>query len=67
MLSCFPLFTECCASVWLVTRSDTLAAVAFVALSAWLGLLLAGWTFGGAIHLLLALALILFPWRRLSA
>ena len=49
-----------------VTRSDTSAAIAFAALSAWLGLLLIGWTLGGAIHLLLALALVLFPWRRLS-
>jgi len=49
-----------------VTRSDTHAAIAFGALSAWLGMLFIGWTLGGAIHLLLALALALFPWRRLG-
>jgi hypothetical protein len=37
-----------------------LAAVAF---SAWLVLLLAGFAFGGGVHLLLAAALALFPWR----
>ena len=48
-----------------VTKSDTSATIAFAALSAWLGLLLMGWTLGGAIHLLLVLAIVLFPWRRL--
>jgi fucose permease len=49
-----------------MTRSDTSAVLAFVALSAWLLLLLIGWTLGGVVHLLLALALIAFPWRRLG-
>jgi len=49
-----------------VNRSDTKAAIAFAALSAWLGLLLIGWTSGGTVHLLLLLALVLFPWRRLT-
>jgi hypothetical protein len=34
-----------------------------VAFSGWLGAFLAGWSFGGAVHLLLAAALALFPWR----
>jgi len=37
-----------------------LAAVSF---STWLVLLLAGFTFAGGVHLLLAGALALFPWR----
>lgn len=37
-----------------------LAASAF---SAWLVLLFTGWSFGGAVHLLLLAALLLFPWR----
>lgn len=40
------------------------AALAALALSSWLVLLLAGWSFGGAVHLLLAAALLLFPWRQ---
>jgi len=47
-----------------VTRDDKSAVLAFTALSAWLVLLLIGWTLGGAIHLLFALALLAFPWRR---
>jgi hypothetical protein len=31
---------------------------------AWLVLLMIGWTLGGAIHLLLAAALVLFPWKQ---
>lgn len=31
--------------------------------SAWLLLLFVGWAFGGAVHLLLAVALWLFPWK----
>jgi hypothetical protein len=50
-----------------MTRSDTLATVAFAALSAWLLLLLIGWTLAGAVHLLLVAALIAFPWRRLGS
>ena len=33
------------------------------ALSAWLILLLSGFVLGGAVHLLLAASLLLFPWR----
>lgn len=33
------------------------------ALSAWLVLLFTGWTAGGAVHLLFAASLALFPWR----
>ncbi|MCZ6506733.1 MAG: hypothetical protein O7A04_01610 [Acidobacteria bacterium] len=47
-----------------VTRDDKSAVLAFTALSAWLILLLIGWTLGGAVHLLFALALLAFPWRR---
>jgi hypothetical protein len=36
-----------------------------VLLSAWLLLLMIGWTFGGAVYLLLPAALILFPWKSL--
>ena len=32
-------------------------------LSAWLILLMSGFALGGAIHLLLAASLVLFPWR----
>jgi hypothetical protein len=49
-----------------VSNSDRRIVVAFLALSAWLFLLLAGRAFGGAIHALLVVALAVFPWRRLS-
>jgi enoyl-CoA hydratase/carnithine racemase len=39
----------------------TLAAAALF--STWMVCLLSGWAFGGAIHLALALALVVFPWR----
>lgn len=42
------------------------AALAFALLSAWLVLLMSGVALAGAIHLLLAAALLLFPWRRLG-
>jgi hypothetical protein len=42
------------------------AAVAFGLLSAWLVSLLAGVALGGAIHLVLAVALLVFPWRLLG-
>ena len=35
--------------------------------SAWMVLLLCGFAFGGAVHLLLLLALVLFPWRAAAA
>ena len=35
-------------------------------LSAWLFLLMIGWTFGGAVYLLLPASLILFPWKSLK-
>jgi hypothetical protein len=43
------------------------AAVALLLFSAWLALLFAGYAGGGAVHLLLAAALALFPWRALRA
>jgi hypothetical protein len=43
------------------------AALALASVSAWLTLLLAGRTAGGAIHLLLLAGLLLFPWRALAA
>lgn len=39
------------------------AALAVAALSAWLVLLFSGLVAGGAVHLLFAAALALFPWR----
>ncbi|HVT16025.1 MAG TPA: DUF5670 family protein [Thermoanaerobaculia bacterium] len=46
-------------------RSLIRAAVALLLLSGWLALLFAGWSAGGAVHLLLVAALVLFPWRSL--
>ena len=40
-------------------------ALSFGLLSAWLALLLLGWTAWGAVHLLLVASLALFPWRLL--
>jgi len=34
-------------------------------LSTWLVLLFSGWAFGGAVYLLLAVALVVFPWTSL--
>jgi hypothetical protein len=42
-------------------------AASFGLLSAWLVLLLLGWSAGGAVYLLLLAALALFPWRALRA
>jgi hypothetical protein len=39
------------------------AIFALILISAWLALLFSGLAFGGAVHLLLAAALVLFPWR----
>lgn len=39
------------------------AAAALLLLSAWMGLLFAGYLFRGALHLLLVGAAALFPWR----
>lgn len=36
-------------------------------LSAWLILLFSGYSLAGAVHLLLAAALILFPWKTISS
>jgi hypothetical protein len=45
-------------------RSTTIRAVlALVLFSSWLALLFSGVALGGAVHLLLAAALGLFPWR----
>lgn len=44
-------------------RPTLRAALALAALSAWLVLLFSGWTIAGAVHLLLAAAVALFPWR----
>jgi hypothetical protein len=45
-------------------RSSTGRLVLSAALlSSWLVLLFVGWTLGGAVHLLLAGSLALFPWR----
>lgn len=42
------------------------AALAFALLSAWLVLLMSGVALAGAVHLLPAAALLLFPWRLLA-
>jgi membrane protein implicated in regulation of membrane protease activity len=42
-------------------------ALAAGMLSTWLALLLLGWSFHGAVYLLLAAALAVFPWRLLRA
>jgi hypothetical protein len=48
-------------------RSPVLrAALALLLLSAWMGLLFAGILMGGALHLLLPAAALLFPWRSLA-
>ena len=39
--------------------------VAAVLFSTWMVCLLSGWAFGGAIHLVLAGGLAIFPWREL--
>lgn len=39
--------------------------VAVVLFSTWMVCLLSGWAFGGAIHLVLAGGLAIFPWREL--
>ena len=36
-------------------------------LSAWLTLLMLGYTFGGALYLLLVAALVAFPWKALRS
>jgi hypothetical protein len=41
--------------------------LASVALSAWLILLLTGWTLGGGVHLILVGACVAFPWREMRA
>ncbi|HYG63088.1 MAG TPA: hypothetical protein VEL74_10945 [Thermoanaerobaculia bacterium] len=41
------------------------AVLALVLFTAWLALLFAGFALGGAVHLLLAGSLALFPWRSL--
>jgi len=49
-------------------RSGVLAAaLSLLCLSAWLAGLFAGWLAHGALHLLLAGALALFPWRALRS
>ncbi|TNF70715.1 MAG: hypothetical protein EP299_13420 [Acidobacteria bacterium] len=39
--------------------------ISAVTLSAWLVLLFSGWSFGGAVYLLLGVALVVFPWTSL--
>jgi hypothetical protein len=48
-------------------RSPTVrAALALILFTFWLALLFAGFAFGGGVHLLLAAALALFPWKALT-
>jgi len=42
-------------------------ALSVALLSAWLALLMLGWSAGGAVYLLLVAALAVFPWRALNA
>lgn len=42
------------------------AAAALLLFSAWMGLLFAGFLLHGALHLLLVVAALLFPWRSLA-
>jgi len=50
---------------WL--RSEVLrTALSMTAVSVWMLLLFSGWAFSGSVHLLFALALVLFPWRWLA-
>jgi hypothetical protein len=44
-------------------QAMTRAALSFALLSSWLVLLLAGWSLGGAVYLLLVAAVVVFPWR----
>ena len=37
--------------------------ISALCVSAWLMLLFSGWSFGGAVHLLLVAAAVLFPWK----
>jgi hypothetical protein len=47
-------------------RSPTVRAVlALLLFSSWFALLFAGFAFGGGVHVLLAGALALFPWKAL--
>ena len=41
-------------------------ALSMTSVSVWMLLLFSGWALGGAVHLLFALALALFPWRWLA-
>jgi hypothetical protein len=43
------------------------AAAALLSFSAWVALLFAGFAGGGAVHLLLLAALVLFPWKAAAA
>jgi hypothetical protein len=43
------------------------AVFSLILISAWLALLFSGLAFGGAVHLLLGAALVLFPWRATGA
>ena len=44
----------------------TRSALALLLFSGWLALLFTGWAAGGAVHLLLAAAAVLFPWKALA-
>jgi hypothetical protein len=49
-------------------RSPTVrAALALALFSGWMALLFWGFAFGGAVHMLLAAGLALFPWRAAAA
>jgi len=53
--------------ICLLVLSPTGRLIASAALlSSWLALLFVGWTFGGAVYLLLLASLALFPWKSLK-
>jgi len=53
-----------CLPVLAPTPKLVISAVLF---SAWMAMLLFGWIFGGAIHLLLLASVALFPWKVLKS
>jgi len=50
-----------------MTTPTARAALALILFSGWMALLFWGFAFGGAVHVLLAAALALFPWRAAAA
>ena len=49
-----------------MTKPPVRLLLSVVTLAGWMLLLFLGWTFGGAIHLLLIGAAVAFPWREIG-